>query len=101
MLSESAFVDFWGRLKKEASSSTANDDKSKQGGREEGEEDEDEEGEGVTLVDMARKVDLREIESVLRNDARFRAFRHAPERRERWIREHLEKLAAPRKSVHR
>uniref|UniRef100_V5F252 WW domain-containing protein n=2 Tax=Kalmanozyma brasiliensis (strain GHG001) TaxID=1365824 RepID=V5F252_KALBG len=94
MLHESAFVDFWGRLKKQASTMEPSANP-----KEEGEEDD--EGEGTTLVDMARKVDLREIESVLRNDARFRAWRHAPEQRQRWIREHLMGLAAPAKSVHR
>ncbi len=84
MLSESAFVEFWGRLKKHASTtpapSGAEKERTQRSSREE--EDEDEEAEGTTLVEMASKVDLREIESVLRNDARFRAWRHKPEVRE-------------------
>lgn len=105
MLTESAFVEFWGRLKKQAS--TANDSV-EQGGsesaaRKEGsamDGEDGEEGEGTTLLDMAKGVDLREIQSVLRHDARFRAWRHEPKRREQWIREHLEQLAEPKKSVH-
>ncbi|CDW98752.1 hypothetical protein, partial [Sporisorium scitamineum] len=60
MLGESAFVEFWGRLKKQASS--APEQRTQK-------QEEDEEGEGTTLVEMAKKVDLDEIESVLRNDA--------------------------------
>lgn len=103
MLTESAFVDFWGRLKKEVHSNPAGDDAAEQKtkGPREGENEDEEEGDGTTLLDMARKMDLGEIESVLRNDARFRAWRHVPEQRRRWIREHLEGLAAPGKSVHR
>ncbi|SPO27736.1 uncharacterized protein UTRI_04224_B [Ustilago trichophora] len=111
MLNESAFVDFWGRLKKQASTTTdsttsasSSSEKTQtqrqQGGDQE-EEDEDEDGERATLLDMAKAVDLKEIESVLRNDARFRAWRHEPGQREKWIREHLEHLAAPKKSFHR
>lgn len=96
MLKESAFVEFWGRLKKSAAATTED-----VGDKGEGKEEGEDEGEGGSLVDMARKVDLKEIQSVLRNDARFRAFKHDPERRERWIREHLERLAAPNNSVHR
>ncbi|GAC93881.1 hypothetical protein PHSY_001448 [Pseudozyma hubeiensis SY62] len=93
MLHESSFVDFWGRLRKSCSQTTADHEK------EEGEEGE-EDGE-VSLVEMARKVDLAEIEAVLRQDARFKAFKHAPEVRRKWIREHLIGLSAPSKSVHR
>ncbi|CDR87228.1 uncharacterized protein SPSC_00354 [Sporisorium scitamineum] len=92
MLGESAFVEFWGRLKKQASS--APEQRTQK-------QEEDEEGEGTTLVEMAKKVDLDEIESVLRNDARFRAWRHDSEQRRRWIRQHLQSLAAPANSVHR
>ncbi|SJX63668.1 uncharacterized protein SRS1_14418 [Sporisorium reilianum f. sp. reilianum] len=95
MLRESAFVEFWGRLKKQASSTTSS---SQDKGAEEDEEDGEE---ATTLVEMARRVDLAEIEAVLRNDARFRAFQHAPEQRRTWIREHLHSLAAPANSVHR
>ena len=95
MLRESAFVEFWGRLKKEAQSASGEKDGNREG------QEEGQEGENVMLVDLARKVDLQEIESVLHNDARFRAFRHTPELRQRWIREHLHHLAAPSKSVHK
>ena len=94
MLNESAFVDFWGRFKKASLTASSS---AKDGGDEGDEEDE----RGQTLVEMARKVDLEEIESVLRNDARFRMWKHVPETRRQWIREHLEKLAAPAHSVHK
>jgi transcription elongation regulator 1 len=97
MLRESAFVEFWGRMKK-VSAETRRDQK--QGAKKE-EEEEEEEEEEVMLVDMARTVDLDQIQAVLGRDARFRAFRHVPEQREAWIRQHLHSLAAPSKSVHR
>ncbi|TKY84502.1 hypothetical protein EX895_006403 [Sporisorium graminicola] len=101
MLCESAFVEFWGRLKKQATTSTSTTESKKERRDDGEEEDDEEEAEGATLVDMAKRVDLAEIESVLRNDARFRAWKHDPEQRRRWIRQHLQQLAAPANSVHR
>jgi transcription elongation regulator 1 len=62
MLGESAFVDFWGRMRKakldEGALAVAEDE------REEGEGAGD--GGAASLVDMAKHIDLKEIHSVLR-----------------------------------
>ncbi|PWN50593.1 hypothetical protein IE53DRAFT_368777 [Violaceomyces palustris] len=92
MLKENSFIDFWGRMKKEKS-------KAEDADKEEEEEDEDEEEE-VDLIEMARKVDLEDITSILRNDARYRTFKHEPELREEWIRDYLAKLPPPKKTVY-
>lgn len=97
MLNENAFVEFWGRVRKM---------------REEGEggikveigaEDlageEDESGK-IDLKTLAKRVDVQEIERVLKNDKRYTVFDHIPDQREKWIRAHIEKLAAPKLSVH-
>lgn len=60
MLNENAFVDFWGRLRKEREhqeNSTVNTNVQP--------EDEDEGETGATILDMASNVELKEIESVL------------------------------------
>lgn len=59
---ENAFVDFWGRLRKEKERHT--DTSNKRVGI--GEKDEPEEEETVSVLDMASRVDLGEIESVLK-----------------------------------
>lgn len=85
MLSESSFVDFWGRMRKEALRSKGNADKKLIG--EEGVDEEDEEDGGeVDLREMAKGIDLGEVEAVLRNDQRWIAFDHVPEAREQWMR---------------
>ncbi|EJD07772.1 uncharacterized protein FOMMEDRAFT_16371 [Fomitiporia mediterranea MF3/22] len=97
MLNENAFIEFWGRVRKM---------------REEGEggikveigaEDlageEDESGK-IDLKTLAKSVDVQEIERVLKNDKRYTVFDHIPDQREKWIRAHIEKLAAPKLSVH-
>ncbi|CDZ98049.1 Transcription factor CA150 [Phaffia rhodozyma] len=101
LLKENAFVGFWAGLKNKEESK-----KEKAIGLEEGyeEDEEDEEGdEGggkANLKEMASKIDLREIESVLKHDRRYRLFDHLPEERERWIKEHISTLVAPGASVH-
>lgn len=105
MLSENAFVEFWGRLGKiggegvegGVSGGVATDDLG-----------EEEAGEDVQRVDMktlAKNVDLKEMERVLKvsilsisrkiasqiiclmqNDRRYLMFDHIPEQRERWLR---------------
>ena len=60
MLNENAFVDFWGRLRKEREhqeNSTVNTNIQP--------EDEDESENGAKILDMASNVELKEIESVL------------------------------------
>lgn len=113
---ENSFVDFWGRLRSEA------ERKAPGGGREEeatthkllGETaaasgggagieptDEDADGDGAvpSLVDMANQVDIEEIHSILRNDQRYRAWRHDAEARDRWIRDYLGTLGGRKQTV--
>ncbi|KAN0060809.1 hypothetical protein ACQY0O_007468 [Thecaphora frezii] len=81
MLKESAFIDFWGRMRQEAlakSSDEAGQDGDRQG--------EDEEEEEASLAEMAKRVDLAEFEAILRNDQRYRIWKHVPRKREEWIR---------------
>ncbi|WFD35963.1 hypothetical protein MCUN1_002834 [Malassezia cuniculi] len=102
MLNENAFVDFWGRLRKERErqeSCTVNTDVKA--------DDEDEDQAGASILDMASAIELKEIESVLRvrefaneNDLRYRIYAHIPEQRTEWIRDHLRKLAVPRQTIH-
>ncbi|KAI5120418.1 hypothetical protein M0805_006919 [Coniferiporia weirii] len=100
MLDENAFVEFWGRMRK-----------MKEGGEggmkvDVGAEDLAGEGEGdeesgkIDLKALARSIDVREIERVLKNDKRYVVFDHNPEQREKWVRAHVEKLVAPKLSVH-
>ncbi|KAI8449772.1 hypothetical protein BY996DRAFT_7447169 [Phakopsora pachyrhizi] len=97
MLGESSFIEFWGRIKK------AEVEKRK-AGVEDGmgikDEEEEEEEEVVDLREMARSIDFEEIESVLKNDSRWIVFSHLKEERELWIRDYLENLAAPKKTVY-
>ncbi|PWN22342.1 hypothetical protein BCV69DRAFT_281345 [Microstroma glucosiphilum] len=119
MLKENSFVDFWGRLRSEA------ERKASGSGREEeattqkllgetaaasgggagieptDDEDADGNGEGAvsSLVDMANQVDIEEIHSILRNDQRYRAWRHEGEARDRWIRDYLSTLGGRKQTV--
>jgi heat shock protein 90kDa beta len=101
MLSENAFVEFWGRLGKiggdGVEGGVAADDLG---------EDEGEGGGGkVDMKVLAKHVDLKEMERVLKvsnksrpvswvcsypsalqNDKRYLMFDHIPEQRERWLR---------------
>lgn len=79
MLRESAFVDFWGRMRKSALADAEGDE---------------------NLVDLAAQVDIDEIAAVLAKDKRWNAWAHKPELREEWVRSHLAGLAAPSRSVH-
>jgi len=96
MLSENAFVEFWGRLGKiggdGVDGGVAADDLG---------EDEGEGGGGkVDMKALAKNVDLKEMERVLKNDKRYLVFEHVPEQRERWLRDYLTQLSAPKLSVH-
>ncbi|CAL1700963.1 unnamed protein product [Somion occarium] len=89
MLNENAFVEFWGRLGKIGGKGVDESIKADDIG-----EDSEE------IVDMkvlAKTVDLKEM---VKNDKRYLNFDHVPEQRERWIREHLSHLSAPKLSVH-
>ncbi|KZV75141.1 hypothetical protein PENSPDRAFT_647422 [Peniophora sp. CONT] len=98
MLRENAFVDFWGRLKHiggEGADEGVQWDEDGMG------EDEGEGGGGkVDMKRLAQKVDLTDVVKVLKNDKRYIVFDHVPEQRERWLRDYLSGLSAPKLSVH-
>jgi transcription elongation regulator 1 len=98
MLKENAFVDFWGRLRQEYESRMASSDQShaKPAGNADGEEGADD---TPDLLQMASHIDLDEIHAVLERDPRYRAFDHAPEKRSQWIREYLQTMQIPKKTV--
>ncbi|KAG8927788.1 hypothetical protein FRC02_007773 [Tulasnella sp. 418] len=103
LLEENSFVGFWGGVGKmgkegkEGAGSGLNigvDDL-------EGEDAQEEEESGkVDLKNLAKGIGERQIEDVLKHDKRYRVFDHIPEQRERWIKEYLNKLSAPKLSVH-
>ncbi|KAF9462633.1 hypothetical protein BDZ94DRAFT_1298435 [Collybia nuda] len=96
MLTENSFVEFWGRLGKIGGEGVDGGVKA-----DEMEEDEGEGGGGkVDMKALAKSVDVGEVEKVLKNDKRYIMFDHVPDQRERWIREYLSNLSAPRLSVH-
>lgn len=83
MLSESSFVEFWGRMRKDALSNRAEKDKKV---LEDEDEEEEDDGGVVDLREMAKGIDLGEVEAVLRKDQRWIVFDHVPEQREQWMR---------------
>lgn len=97
MLSENSFVEFWGRLRKIGGEGT-------EGGVKRDDDGDEDEGEGgggnVDMKKLAKNVDITEMEKVLKGDKRYIMFDHVPEQRERWVREYLSRLSAPKLSVH-
>lgn len=81
MCGESAFIDFWCRMKNTAKETGVG----KKTIGEDGQEDE-EEDEMVDLKEMAKSIDLGEVEAVMKKDKRWSVWDHVPERRESWIR---------------
>ncbi|KAK0486950.1 hypothetical protein EDD18DRAFT_1192549 [Armillaria luteobubalina] len=96
MLSENSFVEFWGRLGKIGGEGVEGGVKADDTGEDEGEGG----GGKVDMKALAKNVDVREMEKVLKNDKRYIMFDHVPEQRERWIRDYLSNLSAPKLSVH-
>lgn len=96
MLTENAFVEFWGRLSKLGGEGVDGGVKA--------EELDGDEGEGfggkVDMKALAKNVDLSDIVKVLKNDKRYIVFDHVPEQRERWIRDYLADLPPPKLSFH-
>ncbi|KAH8830866.1 Hsp90 protein-domain-containing protein [Flagelloscypha sp. PMI_526] len=83
MLSENAFVEFWGRLGKIGGEGVDGGVKA-----DETEEDEGEGGGGkVDMKELAKQVDVKEIIRVIANDKRYIDFDHIPEQREQWLRD--------------
>ncbi|KAF5388027.1 hypothetical protein D9615_000399 [Tricholomella constricta] len=96
MLSENSFVEFWGRLGKIGGEGVDGGVKA-----DDAEGDEGEGGGGkVDMKVLAKNVDVADMEKVLKNDKRYIMFDHVPEQRERWLRDYLSNLSAPKLSVH-
>ncbi|KAH7097909.1 hypothetical protein BKA62DRAFT_714902 [Auriculariales sp. MPI-PUGE-AT-0066] len=92
MLKENSFVEFWGRARKLGGDDAARIDE---------EEVEGEEGGGTAdLKALARGVDADDVIKVVKNDKRYLDFEHVPEDRDRWVQEYLQRMAAPKLSVH-
>ena len=100
MLSENAFVEFWGRVGKMGL--TDQDEKARlgkvvfadenaagTGAMEVDEEEDGMEGEGGggkrDLQTLAKGVDVKKVERVLKRDKRFIVFDYIPEEREQWL----------------
>lgn len=96
MLSENAFVEFWGRLGKIGGEGVEGGVAADDIGEDEGEGG----GGKVDMKVLAKNVDLKEMERVLKNDKRYLMFDHVPEQRERWLRDYVAQLSAPKLSVH-
>jgi hypothetical protein len=90
LLRENTFLDFWGRAGKSGVASleqaegmevkVENDDLI---GENDGAKDEEWEERDVRA--MASRVDVSEVERVLRGDKRYRLFDHVPEKRLEWV----------------
>lgn len=117
MLEENAFVSFWGRVGKMGASEEerkqlgkviysnetgqlADDITMEIEGMEQATGGGDEGVGGRDLKTLAKGVDLKEMERVLRGDKRWRVFDYLPEEREGWLKEYVKSLAAPKASVH-
>ncbi|KAI0750668.1 hypothetical protein C8Q80DRAFT_1100024 [Daedaleopsis nitida] len=93
MLTENAFVEFWGRLGKIGGKGVDESIKYDDIG-------DDNEEDQVDMKVLAKSVDMKEIIKVLKNDKRYLVFDHVSEQREQWLREYLSQLSAPTLSVH-
>ncbi|KIK97857.1 hypothetical protein PAXRUDRAFT_824485 [Paxillus rubicundulus Ve08.2h10] len=96
MLAENAFVEFWGRLGKMGGEGVDGGVAAEDLGEDEGEGF----GGKVDMKVLAKNVDLADVVKTLKNEKRYIMFEHVPEERERWIRDHLSGLSAPKLSVH-
>ncbi|KAF8559124.1 HSP90-domain-containing protein [Imleria badia] len=85
MVTENAFVEFWGRLGKIGGEGIEGGVAAEDLGEDEGEGF----GGKVDMKALARNVDLEDILKVLKNDKRYIMFEHVPDQRERWIRDYL------------
>jgi len=112
LLGENNFLEFWGKVRKSAITNqiiarnvAPNDQLDTKGMEVKIENDdligeEDEEASAVDMRQMAKTVDVSEVERVLKNDKRYRTFDHVPEQREQWLRDYMQSMAAPKLSVH-
>ncbi|KAG8773746.1 hypothetical protein FRB91_008223 [Serendipita sp. 411] len=111
MLSENAFVEFWGRVGKMG---LTDDEEKRHLGKvvfaeENAEgavplEEDPVEGEGgggtADLQALAKGIDVDEVERVLLRDKRYIVFDYMPQERKQWIIDYLSQLSAPKASVH-
>ncbi|KAF7332189.1 hypothetical protein MKEN_00099900 [Mycena kentingensis (nom. inval.)] len=98
MLTENAFIEFWGKLRKVGGEGVDGGVKADDEGKA---EDEGEGGGGkVDMKALASRVDVAEIEKVLQNDKRYEMFAHIHDQRTQWIRNYLAELPPPKFSVH-
>ncbi|KAG2056445.1 HSP90-domain-containing protein [Suillus hirtellus] len=97
MLAENSFVEFWGRLGKIGGEGVEGGVKADDLGEDEGEGF----GGKVDMKALAKSVDLSDIEKVLKNDKRYIMFEHVAAQRERWLRDYVAGLTAPKLSVHK
>jgi transcription elongation regulator 1 len=115
MLTESAFVDYWARLRKvrsrlakwghsglDACPQEATDRKADETARKAlaGDDEEAASADQADIRQMAATIDLKDMHAVLRNDARYRAFDYDPDARESWIRDHIDSLSGHATTVH-
>ncbi|KAH9462205.1 hypothetical protein MJO28_003004 [Puccinia striiformis f. sp. tritici] len=103
MFKESSFIEFWGRMKKAALEDRTKKDVGSSTIQEEGDDEGEEDGGDKDLVDfreMAKSIDLNEIQSVFKNDNRWIVWNHLPEKRDSWIRSYLDQLAVPKQTVY-
>ncbi|KXN90242.1 Endoplasmin [Leucoagaricus sp. SymC.cos] len=88
MLTENSFVEFWGRLSKIGGDGVDGGVKADDMGEDEGEGG----GGKVDMKVLAKKIDLAEMDKVLRNDKRYATFDHVPEQREKWLRSDVARM---------
>lgn len=112
LLSENNFLEFWGKLGKSVIKSETvgrgaadigqNEQKAMQVkiGNEDLVGEEDEEASAKDQREMAKNIDVTEVERVLKNDKRYRVFDYIPDQREQWLRDYMQSMAAPKLSVH-
>jgi len=110
LLEENSFVEFWGKVGK---LEDANEDDrrlvvpgeedlemSEMGGGPAGNTGDDTSEGKLDLKTLAKSITEKEIERVLKNDQRYRAFDHVPEQRMRWVKDYLSSLSALGRLVH-
>ncbi|KAG8908653.1 hypothetical protein FRB99_004941 [Tulasnella sp. 403] len=104
LLEENQFVGFWAGVGKMSKDGKAGDGTIVPGVGATDADEEDNEGEGgggkADLKALARGIGEKQIEGVLKHDKRYRVFDHVPEQRERWIKDFVARMTAPKLSVH-
>ncbi|KAF8305066.1 hypothetical protein DL93DRAFT_2183387 [Clavulina sp. PMI_390] len=111
LLEENSFIEFWGKVGKLDDGNEEDRklvvpgeedlDMTEMGGVGGVKADENEDGVGgADLKALARGIGEVEVERVLKNDQRYRAFDHMPKDRLQWVKDYLTSLSAPGRSVH-